>query len=206
MRLPCRCYQMLQRYVHGDYSSEKSILRDEYNRHAGELLRQDGSHRPARTLELGCGDGNLAEVFPPQDYVGIDSSDERVLAARRMHPAYRFVVADITHAESEATLSGFNFVFCHAVLHHLDDGEVGRLLDWIDRSASRPATFIALEPVLPRFWRNPAGMTLAKMDDGRFVRTPQGWRTVLGDRLKSVTEIKGTWRWPVNGEAYVLRF
>jgi trans-aconitate methyltransferase len=197
---------MLQRYVHGEYKPQKTILLDEYNRHSDELLRKGGSHRSARTLELGCGDGNLAEVFPPQDYVGIDSSNERVLAARRMHPAYQFAVADIRHAEPEALLSGFNFVFCHAVLHHLDDTEVGRLLDWIDRSASKPATFIALEPVLPGFWRNPAGMILARMDDGRFVRTSQGWRNVLGDRLKSVIEIKSTWRWPVSGEAYVLRF
>ena len=56
-------YKLLQDYVHCDYYRTKAILAREYGVHVANQAVPDSSDR-ASVLELGCGDGNLASVFP----------------------------------------------------------------------------------------------------------------------------------------------
>jgi len=55
-----------------------------YLRHRAELIVSLGPRlQPGdRVLDLACGDAGLADFLRPYDYVGVDSSDEMVCAAR----------------------------------------------------------------------------------------------------------------------------
>ena len=77
-------------------------------------------------LDLGCGNGELARELARRGhsgrYVGLDSSDELLAAARReqSHPRVSFENADLADPSWQADLSRpYDRIFAFAVLHHL---------------------------------------------------------------------------------------
>ena len=157
-------------------------------------------------LELASGGGNLADLFAGPTYVGVDLIPERVAAAAAEHPEHRFLVHDITTPEFGELLSGRDFVFCHGLLHHLDDAQCQGLVDLIRSRASRPDTFLAIEPWLPAVFPNLPGHLLCSLDDGKFIRPRHGYVKLFGKELVR-EETKFNWpRWPVHMEAYTVRF
>lgn len=69
-------------------------------------------HLSGRTLDFGCGRGNLAAVLEPTHYVGVDCDQESLAIARGLHPRHRF---------SSTIPSGeqFDSVVALAVLEHV---------------------------------------------------------------------------------------
>jgi SAM-dependent methyltransferase len=196
-----RSYRNLQHYVHGHYEWQRDVVR----RALAEHSEFRGGAAP-RVLELACGGGNLADLFAGPTYVGVDLSPERIEAAAAQHPEHRFLVCDITSPDFEELLSERDFVFCHGFLHHLDDSQCRRLTEMVHSKASRPATFLALEPWLPSMWPNLPGHLLCKLDEGTFIRPQHGYRHLFGGDLVR-EETKSNWpRWPVHMEAYTVRY
>jgi trans-aconitate 2-methyltransferase len=79
---------------------------------------------PRRIIDLGCGPGNstavLVERWPNAEIMGIDSSNEMVLAARRDAPSRTFHVADIATWTPEAPV---DIVFSNASLQWVENHE-----------------------------------------------------------------------------------
>ncbi len=71
-----------------------------------------------KVLDLGCGNGRLAEFFGEEvDYTGIDNSEALIDIAKKSRPRKRFIHFDgkeIPFGEDE-----FDKIFCLAVLHHI---------------------------------------------------------------------------------------
>ncbi|MFA6918668.1 MAG: class I SAM-dependent methyltransferase [Patescibacteria group bacterium] len=85
---------------------------------------QDGD----RVLDLGCGNGRLAELFLDKNvsYLGVDSSEELIKIAREKFANkknIKFEVGDIIKLDVTASQS-FNLVFMLAVLHHIPTKEL----------------------------------------------------------------------------------
>mgnify|MGYP001610657759 FL=1 len=154
-------YKRSQDYIHRGYAPQKAILSRAWEEHRGAV---PAAPRP-RILELACGGGSLAEAFPGEDYIGVDASAERVEAARRDHPRHAFEVCDVNSPAFDALLARSDFVFCHGLLHHIDDRDCGALLSRLSRHAPKPATFVAIEPLLPKLWRNPLGYAVGMLDE-----------------------------------------
>jgi SAM-dependent methyltransferase len=192
-------YKQLQDFVHAGHYRQKAVLE-----------RQLAEHKAAgggpRVLELACGGGNLASVIPPESYRGIDSAPERIEAARPANPGYRFDVCDVTSAEGAAAVGEADFVFCHGLLHHLDDVACRELVAAIESRATRPATFVAIEPFLPQPFRHPAWYLFGKLDDGRFMRRANAYRVLSGDWIVHTEVLDFSPRWPGDEEVYVWRF
>lgn len=70
--------------------------------------------RGRRTLDYGCGDGNLARFCTPDKYFGVDISPTAVATARALHPGYRF---DTAPPQDET----YDVVVLLAVLEHIPD-------------------------------------------------------------------------------------
>lgn len=79
---------------------------------AARAVQQCGAES---VLDVGCGDGRLAEVMAAPGYLGIDVSPEAVQSARAAHPACRFEVLDFL----QGSLPGADQVVCFDVAIHI---------------------------------------------------------------------------------------
>lgn len=92
----------------------------------GVLKAIDGISPTARVLDLGCGNGLLANELATLGhngpFTGIDSSDELLAEARNLvhHPQARFIRSEFINDPWATSLSvPFDLVFAFAVLHHV---------------------------------------------------------------------------------------
>lgn len=195
-------YELIQKYIHGDYAKQRKILLREFEAHAA----RSPDRRPLRVLELACGGGSLAGTFPPEIYIGIDASAERVAAARRNHPGHRFEACDVSGPEFDAHIAGADFIFCHGLLHHIDDAACRALVAKVQRLSKKPSAFVVIEPLLTKPWRNPGGYLIAKMDEGPYFRTAEGYGEFFRGLDLTLDRLSLFPRLPLHMEVYVSRF
>jgi len=179
-------YDALQRFVHGSYSETiGSIV-------AGLDLRSGD-----RVIEIGCGTGGLSRYFSSIgcDYWGVEPDAERVAAARAANSAAHFVQGR-AEAIRESGLPEFNRAFIHGMVHHIDDGATRAMLGQVFRTPGM--RLVMIEPVLPQpVWLNPLGFALAKLDDGRFVRTAEAMEVLCHPYVRKRAMRSLMPRWPV---------
>jgi ubiquinone/menaquinone biosynthesis C-methylase UbiE len=104
----------------------------DYNRIAGHFSQTRGrgwpiieqlvahyTHPGMRLLDIGCGNGRVADVADKfkLDYTGLDLSIGLINEARRLHPTHHFEVGNMTHL-SEPDRS-FDVLIAVASFHHI---------------------------------------------------------------------------------------
>jgi SAM-dependent methyltransferase len=198
-------YKWLQDYVHTGHQRQRAILLREFESHVA-LNTQARQGSRSSVLELACGGGDLATVFPAETYLGIDLTADRIAAARREYPGYRFAVCDVNSTGFQALVREFDFIFCHGLLHHIDDQSCHTLLDQFQHLTPRPTTFVAIEPILPVVWKNPLGFFLARLDAGHYIRPPQRYQRFFENCQLRTEYLNYFPRWPVHMEAYIARY
>lgn len=121
------------------------LNRDFYNTFADSFsesrpVRQAGIERSlavldlSKVLDVGCGDGRVRRLLPPDcRYTGLDFS-QRMIGRRAGGPA-SFVLADLSQPIPLAS-GQFAAVVCFAVLHHLPDSFRGMLIGELARMAT----------------------------------------------------------------------
>jgi SAM-dependent methyltransferase len=128
-----------------------------------------------RVLDLGCGPGDIVELLPEVDYVGVDISAEYVAAGRRRFgPRARFMQGDI-RALAPEELGPFDLIIAIGVLHHLDDADAGGITETSARLLSPGGRLVTIDPAFAQGQR-PAARWLIGRDRGLNVRTPEGYR------------------------------
>ncbi len=114
--------------------SETETLKDTYNDIGSNFSASRGyiwpDMRPflaevqenTSVLDVGCGNGRLLLGLPANiDYTGIDFSTVLLQKAVENHPLARFIETDITKPDVWKHLPQFDFIFCIAVIHHLEN-------------------------------------------------------------------------------------
>ncbi len=141
------------------------------------VRRQIDLDRPARTLDLGCGTGELAPLFRRHEYLGLDLSRRYVAHARGRFPGMRFGVCD--GARLPLREGSFDHVVIFGVLHHMEDDLARRVVFEAARVLRPGGRFLLIEDRAEVPAWNLAGRVIHAMDAGENIRTREGYAGLL---------------------------
>ena len=131
-----------------------------------------GSDR--RVLEIGCGVGSSRPLFAA-DYTGIDINADYIRMARQMLSG-EFHVMDAARMSFEP--DSFDDAVSVATGHHLSDGQLASMIRTATTVAS---TLHIIDSILPVSSGSPFKTALFRMDRGRYVRTFDELRSLVGE-------------------------
>jgi cyclopropane fatty-acyl-phospholipid synthase-like methyltransferase len=139
-----------------------------------------------RVLDIGCGPGDILELLPDVNYLGIDVSEEYITSARaRFGTKGRFeckAVHDVVVEEP----SSYDLVMANGVVHHLDDDEAVRLFEHA-RDALKPGGRLVTLDGCVVDGQSPVARRLLRMDRGKHVRTRDEYVRLASRAFSDVT-------------------
>lgn len=121
-----------------------------------------------RILDLGCGTGDRADLFPQESYLGIDIDQEAIAYARRKS-SREFRVMDALRLELED--SSFDWILASGFFHHLSDADALAALKEARRVLKPCGKMLVLDAVWPLCRLNLVAWTVRSLDRGEYVRT-----------------------------------
>lgn len=170
-----RVYDAFQTSV-GAYRARREVL-DTYAR-----------VQPGDTVvDIGCGTGRILDSLPPRiQYYGYDLSEEYIRRARaRYGQRASFECADVSDFALGPRRSGADVVLALGVIHHLDDPQVGRLIDTAHDLLAPGGRLVTMDtsyaPGQSRLSRY-----LVARDRGQNVRDPDEYRALAATRFGHV--------------------
>ncbi|MBS2034703.1 class I SAM-dependent methyltransferase [bacterium] len=138
-----------------------------------------------RVLDIGCGPADLLAHLPGVDYVGFDSSEEYIQAARaRFGQRGRFFQAEL-RADTALDLGAFDCILAVGLLHHLDDQAAVRLFELAVQLLKPGGRLLTVDCC----WspdQHPLARWLISRDRGQNVRDLQGYQSLAGQRFAQV--------------------
>ena len=119
-----------------------------------------------RILDVGCGTGRYADVFPCK-YFGVDPSEDYIKYAKNHHQGnfLKMNGADLKFPDNT-----FDFVINISVLHHMPDSLVERTIAEMKRVCKKNGQIFIIDVVYPKKI-NFLGYLLLKFDRGKCQRT-----------------------------------
>lgn len=142
-----------------------------------------------RVLDLGCGTGNSAPLFPRSRYTGIDINPDYIAAARRRFPGREFIAGG---AEEVEWGRDFQIILLNSFLHHLPDPAAEEVLRRAAGALAPSGQAIIQEPLIPGE-KEHYHRLLMRLDRGDYFRSLDGWL----DLIRSgglVPEVRGRYQ------------
>ncbi len=129
-------------------------------------------------LDVGCGTGTQAPLFPKSKYLGLDLDKGAIEYAKNLYPGYKFIVGDAT---SFGLNKKFDSILVVGVLHHLSDVQVKKSLTMIKRHLKSTGTVLIIEAIPPLFKWNLVGKFLRSRDRGAYIRELKDYEKIIGN-------------------------
>ncbi len=164
-----RLYALAQRLASANYRAIRRVIRREFPAPASQ-----------RVVDLGCGTGNLADMFPQARYIGVDICPAYTRYARQT-TGQSFAVMDVAHL----ALAGDTFDAAIAVGldHHLDDETLEEVTRQIRRVCRPGARIVAIDIIPPAPWNIAERLRQRWAEQGRHIRPAGEYHRLLGRHL-----------------------
>lgn len=136
-----------------------------------------------KIVDVGCGLGTVIRYLPANvRFVGIDISDAYINSARIEFGTRAEFLCGTAHnflQNMDDRLLDADIVMCTGLLHHLDDHEVGHVLQLSASILSATGRLVVCEPTYLAHQTAISRWIMAR-DRGQNVRTEAEWRRLLG--------------------------
>jgi ubiquinone/menaquinone biosynthesis C-methylase UbiE len=126
------------------------------------ILKNYKKYSCKSVLDLGCGTGDFAPLFPRKHYLGIDLSENYINFAKQKYH-HQFKVQDIDDFNLNQKFDATIFI---STLHHLSDQQIKKIFKKVVKVTKRAIIVVDLNPET-----DPIRKFLIDLDRGRFVRT-----------------------------------
>lgn len=144
--------------------------------------------RGQRILDIGCGTATVLTQLGDVSYLGIDHNSEYINKARaRFGDKGNFHCIDINDATFK-DFGMFDIVLLLGVLHHLRDHEVNTLMQAIPSVLNPDGVMVTFDCSIVS-GQHLIARLLAKLDRGRYARSPEQYRDLLERQFEIETEI-----------------
>ena len=159
----------------------RKIVEGGFNRDK-KLVTKFIKHPNWKCLDIGCGEGQFADLFSSKQYLGVDSSRTWLLAAQIKNPQWTFLTADFTKRTNISVI--FDIILISKILHHFDDNNAYAIIRHASDLLSNKGIMLILEPVPPSESRNWFHNFVCETETGNFHRSIHEIKTLLPKTLK----------------------
>lgn len=127
-------------------------------------------------LDLGCGTGEFAPLFPVGSYTGLDVDAKSIAYASRKYRPRKFVVGDGTNLPFGDR--SFDKILIAGVLHHLNDDDCRRVISEVKRTLKDGGQALVMEDTKSDSYFT---KIMHAVDQGRYIRTFAQWQDFFQD-------------------------
>jgi len=161
-----------------------------------------GLRNGQKLVDVGCGPAQILDRLPGVEYVGLDISDAYIQAARikfKARGGANFLSGSVEDWRLNPLPYGADIVLANGVLHHVNDDEAKKILEFAYRVLKDNGRFIFYEPCY-LIWQSGISTYFMSKDRGQNIRTEQQWKDLASSifPLVSTNIVTG-----VNRLAYV---
>jgi SAM-dependent methyltransferase len=139
-------------------------------------------------LEIGCGPGTNYEFLPADkriQYVGCDSDSSYIAHASSTYTnGARFFDTPVGGLRSLG-VGPFDTALAWGLLHHISDAQVRTLAEEVDELLAPGGTFCTFDPCFTEE-QGLIARVLTACDRGRYVRYPEHYAMLLGERFPKI--------------------
>ena len=145
-------------------------------KHIENVLREHTDFSHAVVLDFACGTGDLAYMFDPSTYTGVDVDARRIAYATKRFPAYSFetITANTLPLED----SSCDLIVVVAALHHIPDDDCRAYVKEFKRVLKPHGKCIGIEPC--KHNKTPfSNWYMDVVDNGEYIRAERGYRSLF---------------------------
>lgn len=135
-----------------------------------------------KIVDIGCGPADiLSELDTSVEYIGLDTSEAYIEAARRQHGRRgMFIAGSVQDWAADVRLQGADLVLSYGVLHHIDDDEVKKIIRFAYQILNPGGRFVFYEPCY-LLWQSRQSVFMMSKDRGQNIRTEHQWKALVAD-------------------------
>ena len=134
-----------------------------------------------KLVDVGCGTAQILDRLPEVEYVGLDISDAYIEAARikfKARGGANFLSGSVEDWALNPLTYAAEIVLAYGLLHHVDDDEAKKILEFAYRVLKDNGRFIFYEPCY-LIWQSGISTYFMSRDRGQNIRTEQQWKELV---------------------------
>jgi SAM-dependent methyltransferase len=134
-----------------------------------------------KLVDVGCGPAQILDRLPRVEYVGLDISDAYIQAARikfKDRGGANFLSGSVEDWMLNPLTYAADIVLTNGVLHHVDDENAKKILEFAYRILNDSGRFVFYEPCY-LIWQSRISTYFMSQDRGQNIRTEQEWKELV---------------------------